>query len=115
MKNIIISFALVFIGILFWQENQAQISNLDTIKIVRLAQYACSMHPEILSDVPAFCPKCGMKLVEKSNVSDEKNMGKMHHGMKGGIDGHEHKRKFPMVLIMSAMMAIMMVVVVAKK
>lgn len=115
MKNIIISFVLVFIALLCWKENQAQITNLDTFKVVHLVQYTCSMHPEVLSDVPGFCPKCRMKLVEKSNASDEKNISKMHHGMMGGMNGHEHQRKFPMVLIMGVMMAIMMVVVVSKK
>lgn len=27
--------------------------------------YTCPMHPEIISDKPGRCPKCGMKLVEK--------------------------------------------------
>ncbi|MEK6614775.1 MAG: heavy metal-binding domain-containing protein [Bacteroidota bacterium] len=27
--------------------------------------YTCSMHPEIQSDKPGKCPKCGMKLIEK--------------------------------------------------
>ncbi len=30
--------------------------------------YTCPMHPEITSDVPGRCPKCGMKLVEKGIV-----------------------------------------------
>ena len=29
--------------------------------------YTCSMHPEVLSDKPGDCPKCGMSLVKKSN------------------------------------------------
>jgi hypothetical protein len=28
-------------------------------------QYTCSMHPDVVKDVPGACPKCGMKLVEK--------------------------------------------------
>ncbi|MBA2434711.1 MAG: hypothetical protein H0V54_06430, partial [Chthoniobacterales bacterium] len=28
--------------------------------------YTCPMHPEIVSERPASCPKCGMKLVEKA-------------------------------------------------
>lgn len=32
--------------------------NSDTSKIV----YTCTMHPEIVSDTPGICPKCGMKL-----------------------------------------------------
>ncbi len=27
--------------------------------------YTCSMHPEVLSDKPGKCPKCGMTLVRK--------------------------------------------------
>ena len=29
------------------------------------AQYTCTMHPEVISDKPGKCPKCGMKLVLK--------------------------------------------------
>ncbi len=28
-------------------------------------KYTCPMHPEVHSDAPGRCPKCGMKLVEK--------------------------------------------------
>jgi hypothetical protein len=27
--------------------------------------YTCSMHPEVLSDKPGKCPKCGMELIVK--------------------------------------------------
>ncbi len=27
--------------------------------------YTCTMHPEVISDKPGKCPKCGMELVEK--------------------------------------------------
>jgi hypothetical protein len=29
------------------------------------AVYACPMHPEVTSDQPGKCPKCGMTLVKK--------------------------------------------------
>jgi hypothetical protein len=29
------------------------------------ADYTCPMHPEVVSDGPGRCPKCGMALVEK--------------------------------------------------
>ena len=28
-------------------------------------QYTCPMHPEVVTDKPGTCPKCGMELVEK--------------------------------------------------
>ena len=32
---------------------------------VAKVQYTCPMHPEVISDKPGNCPKCGMALVEK--------------------------------------------------
>ena len=29
--------------------------------------YVCPMHPEVISNSPGTCPKCGMKLVPKVN------------------------------------------------
>jgi rubrerythrin len=29
------------------------------------ATYTCPMHPEVISDKPGNCPKCGMKLEKK--------------------------------------------------
>ena len=41
----------------------------DTTKTKKVkpakVQYTCTMHPEILSDKPGKCPKCGMTLVKK--------------------------------------------------
>jgi hypothetical protein len=28
-------------------------------------QYTCPMHPDVVTDKPGKCPKCGMELVEK--------------------------------------------------
>jgi hypothetical protein len=30
--------------------------------------YTCVMHPEVVSNRPGKCPKCGMKLVPKKDV-----------------------------------------------
>jgi len=39
--------------------------------------YTCSMHPEVKSDKPGKCPKCGMKL-EKKMHREKKMMPKKH-------------------------------------
>lgn len=34
--------------------------------------YTCPMHPEVISDKPGRCEKCGMKLVAKEPARDDK-------------------------------------------
>ena len=34
--------------------------------------YTCPMHPEVVSDQPGSCPKCGMKLVPKERAGGKK-------------------------------------------
>ncbi|WP_027372433.1 multicopper oxidase domain-containing protein [Chryseobacterium sp. UNC8MFCol] len=36
-------------------------------EILSQTAYTCCMHPEVISDKPGKCPKCGMELVEKEN------------------------------------------------
>ena len=39
--------------------------------------YTCEMHPEVVSDKPGKCPKCGMELVKKEvSATDTTHM---HH------------------------------------
>ena len=35
----------------------------DKKEVVKI--FTCSMHPEVRSDKPGKCPKCGMVLIEK--------------------------------------------------
>ena len=45
--------------------NTSQTFSLDTTKLASGATfYQCSMDPEVLSDKPGNCPKCGMELSE---------------------------------------------------
>src|SRR6516225_6507623 len=34
-------------------------------------QYTCPMHPEVISDKPGICPKCGMTLAPRTGGADE--------------------------------------------
>ena len=38
--------------------------------------YTCPMHPEVTSDKPGKCPKCGMNLVPKEEKGTEAPGGK---------------------------------------
>lgn len=35
------------------------------------ATYTCPMHPDVKSDKPGNCPKCGMTLVAKNSKSTQ--------------------------------------------
>ena len=35
-------------------------------------EYTCPMHPDVTSDKPGKCPKCGMTLVEKKPAAGKK-------------------------------------------
>jgi hypothetical protein len=43
--------------------------------------YTCTMHPEVHSDKPGDCPKCGMKLVlmDSSDTTQMHNMSDTTH------------------------------------
>ncbi len=53
------------------------IPSTDQLESIHPAQYTCPMHPEVRSDKPGQCPKCGMALVtvasfEKNKAREEK-------------------------------------------
>lgn len=74
------------------------------------ATYTCPMHPEVISDRPGRCPKCGMDLVEMKEKGKEGGVDHdkfhSHPGHHEGMDPIEHhkmmaedfKRRFFVVL-----------------
>ncbi|WP_340152636.1 vitamin K epoxide reductase family protein [uncultured Marivirga sp.] len=49
----------------------------DGDKSSKKIQYTCSMHPEVVTDQPGKCPKCGMTLVKKDEAKTEMSGHKM--------------------------------------
>jgi hypothetical protein len=66
----------------YGQTPQDKTAKQQTVK------YTCSMHPEVVQDKPGNCPKCGMKLVEKKDITK----GKMHQANDSCNMKHDHKK-----------------------
>jgi len=43
----------------------------EQIKSTTEVYYTCTMHPEVHSDKPGGCPKCGMPLVKKETIRND--------------------------------------------
>lgn len=45
------------------ENSSTSLSTDSSGTIMSSVKYTCTMHPEIISDTPGHCPKCGMELV----------------------------------------------------
>jgi CopA family copper-resistance protein len=75
MKNILMFFLLIFYSAVFGQDMK------------KMTTYTCPMHPEIQSNKPGNCPKCGMKLVPEKPKGTSHDHDKMK--MKEAPKSHE--------------------------
>lgn len=53
-------------------------------------QYTCTMHPEVISDKPGKCPKCGMILVKVKPAVNVKKSHKMHKDTSMAVPTEKH-------------------------
>ena len=77
MKKVIyvflISFVILSTGFSQNQKNTVATTKASTVQtdkqqkktVSEKVVYTCPMHPEVLTDKPGKCPKCGMNLVKK--------------------------------------------------
>jgi mannose-6-phosphate isomerase-like protein (cupin superfamily) len=73
-KSIIISILAVSMALAFSAcNNTAPSATTVDSKTTEKAVYTCTMHPEVRSDKPGDCQKCGMKLV-KMEAADSTQM-----------------------------------------
>jgi hypothetical protein len=79
MKRIIIFSTTLLIGLVFTsfsnQVNAQTTTKKSATEQQATKKYTCKMHPEVVMDKPGKCPKCGMTLVEKTDIKK----GGMHN------------------------------------
>lgn len=76
MKKISIIYSVLFTGIVFaacsgssTNEQRKDAASLampatdSSGKMMSSVKYTCKMHPQVISDTPGHCPKCGMEMV----------------------------------------------------
>ena len=65
------------------QEKSSPAKTAQTKKLIeQKASYTCPMHPEVTSDKPGNCPKCGMRLekaesIENTSLEDKISQAKL--------------------------------------
>ncbi len=87
-----------------YQDNQGSVQITSKV-------YTCPMHPEVISEQPGNCPKCGMELVIQNSAANSHEPMKM--GCMGMMQPNNHKSHIGMYLgggaMMIGMMTLMMI------
>lgn len=63
--------ALVVIGLAACSGNASNKTAADSITRTAAVIYTCKMHPEVISNKPGKCPKCGMDLIKKEDLKKD--------------------------------------------
>lgn len=72
MKSKILFPLVFFAGLLFVSLSVYPFNNGSSdnkTAVYQGVKYTCTTHPEVVQDAPGVCPKCGMTLVEKKEMS----------------------------------------------
>ncbi|MDN5287512.1 MAG: hypothetical protein JWR38_3786 [Mucilaginibacter sp.] len=67
MKRLIIILALAASSLVAFNACNGS-SKTGSEKHQKKGKYTCTMHPDVSSDKPGVCPKCGMDLVERDTT-----------------------------------------------
>ena len=93
MKNNLLFPVILFAGLvlLSFSASNAYGQNPQTNKTMQqTVKYTCTVHPEVIQDMPGNCPICGKKLVEKREVVKE-NVKKVNDTLKTKPEPKEMK------------------------
>src|SRR6476646_7142022 len=66
----------------------AQHSHREHIEQEKMQNYTCPMHPEVITDQPGNCPKCGMKLVPMKEKKRSTSNAVKARGAHGALRVH---------------------------
>ncbi len=88
MKRFIIFVLAVLVTSSAWSQQEHHSKN--TVHSEIDGAYSCPMHPEIHSNEPGNCPKCGMQLVKTDNAAIKEEYSKMNGQSFYSINDHVH-------------------------
>ena len=82
-KYIPVSICAIILSIIFYAcsnnttgktPDSSSMAKESSLKQTAATVYTCKMHPEVTSDKPGKCPKCGMDLVKKESMPKDSSM-----------------------------------------
>jgi len=84
MKALILNIGLSIFGLSLFtacnsgEANQNATEQTETRQEVAGVTYTCPMHPEVISNEPGKCPKCGMNLEKVTADAHQHEAGEQH-------------------------------------